>query len=102
MTGWRIGWVAGNPQLIKGLATIKDSMDSGASQAIQEAGIAALKDPASEPFIKEMRNLYKRRRDLFVDSMTEAGWQMPKPPATFYIWARTPRGCPPARWRAAY
>ena len=42
MTGWRIGWVAGNAQLIKGLASIKDSIDSGAFQAIQEAGIAAL------------------------------------------------------------
>ncbi len=92
MTGWRIAWVCGNPDLIKGLATIKDSVDSGAFQAIQEAAIAALEDPASEPFVQGMRALYKRRRDLFVDAMTSAGWVMAKPPATFYVWARTPKG----------
>jgi len=92
MTGWPIGWVCGNAELIKGLATIKDSVDSGAFQAIQEAGIAALENPASESFIRDMRNLYQRRRDLFVDSMIQAGWKMQKPPATFYVWARTPKG----------
>jgi len=92
MTGWRIGWVCGNPALIKGLATIKDSVDSGAFQAIQEAGIAALTHSESEPFIKEMRALYKRRRDLFVGAMTQAGWTLPKPGATFYMWAHTPQG----------
>ncbi len=94
MTGWRLGWVAGNPEIIKGLASIKDSVDSGAFQAIQEAGIAALSSPESEPFIRDMRALYKRRRDLFVDAMTQAGWNIPKPPATFYIWAHTPQGLP--------
>jgi len=92
MTGWRLGWVCGNPDLIKGLAAIKESIDSGAFQAIQEAGIAALEDPASEPFVKEMRTLYKRRRDLFIDAMTKAGWTMKRPSATFYVWVHTPRG----------
>jgi len=92
MTGWRLAWVCGNPELIKGLATIKDNVDSGAFQAIQEAGIAALEDPASEPFVKDMRALYKRRRDLFVDAMTKTGWTMKRPPATFYVWAHTPKG----------
>lgn len=92
MTGWRLGWVAGNPGLIKGLATIKDSMDSGAFQAVQEAGIAALQGP--ESFTEEMRRLYRRRRDLFVDAMTQAGWSLRKPTATFYVWARTPEGLP--------
>ena len=92
MTGWRIAWVCGNAELIKGLATIKDSVDSGAFQAIQEAATSALTDPASEPFLKEMRALYKRRRDLFVEGMTKAGWIIQKPSATFYIWARTPEG----------
>src|SRR5436190_24251782 len=76
MTGWRIGWVAGNPDLIKGLATIKDSMDSGVLQAIQEAGIAALEGP--ETFVQDMRALYRRRRDLSVTAMTQAGWVMPR------------------------
>ena len=92
MTGWRIAWVCGNAELIKGLASIKDNIDSGAFQAIQEAAITALESPASETFIKEMKALYKRRRDLFVDAMTKAGWVMEKPPATFYVWGRTPKG----------
>lgn len=90
MTGWRIGWVCGNPELIKGLSTIKDSVDSGAFQAIQEAGIAALEGP--ESFLTGMREIYKRRRDQFVDAMTQAGWVMTKPGATFYMWAHTPKG----------
>ena len=59
MTGWRIGWVCGNAEMIKGLASIKDSVDSGAFQAIQEAAVAALEDPASEKFVKDMRVLYQ-------------------------------------------
>lgn len=92
MTGWRIGWVCGNADLIKGLATIKDSVDSGAFQAIQEAGIAALENPASEPFVQKMRAMYKRRVDQFVDAMKASGWVMQKPTASFYIWAHTPKG----------
>ncbi len=92
MTGWRIGWVCGNAELVKGLATIKDSIDSGAFQAIQEAGIAALEDPHSEKFVKDMRLLYKKRINSFVDAMTKAGWVMQKPTASFYIWAHTPKG----------
>lgn len=92
MTGWRIGWVCGNPDLIKGLATLKDSVDSGAFQAIQEAGIAAIESPESEPFVQTMRAMYKRRVDQFVDAMMQAGWLMQKPKASFYIWARTPKG----------
>jgi LL-diaminopimelate aminotransferase len=90
MTGWRIGWVCGNAELVKGLAQIKDSMDSGAFQAIQEAGIAAL--TVAEKQVEEMRALYRRRRDLFVDLMSKAGWKLPSPAATFYIWAHTPPG----------
>jgi LL-diaminopimelate aminotransferase len=92
MTGWRIGWVCGNPTFIKGLATIKDSVDSGAFQAIQEAGIAALESSESESFVQKMRALYKKRVDQFVDAMTKTGWTMQKPTASFYIWARTPKG----------
>ena len=92
MTGWRLGWVAGSAEIIKGLAQIKDSMDSGAFQAIQEAGIAALEAP--DAFVQNMRALYRGRRDMFVDRMTQAGWRMPKPPATFYVWAHTPKGKP--------
>lgn len=90
MTGWRIGWVCGNAEYIKGLSQIKDSVDSGAFQAIQEAGIAALSGP--QTCVEEMKVLYKKRRDLFVSKMREAGWTMPTIDATFYIWAHTPKG----------
>ena len=90
MTGWRIGWVCGNADLIKGLAQIKDSVDSGAFQAIQEAARAALSEP--QTCVEEMRALYRKRRDLFVEKMRQAGWQLPSPAATFYIWAHTPKG----------
>ena len=90
MTGWRVGWVCGNPAIIKGLATIKDSMDSGQFQALQEAGIAALK--GSDAFVQQMRELYRGRRDAFVGRMQKGGWKMPLPPATFYVWAHTPKG----------
>lgn len=92
MTGWRIGWVCGNADLIKGLSQIKDSFDSGAFQAIQEAGIAALQGPAA--FVQDMRKLYKGRRDLFCDLMNKGGWNIKPPEATFYIWAHTPKGLP--------
>jgi len=90
MTGWRIGWVCGNADLVKGLAQIKDSVDSGAFQAIQEAGIAAL--TTTSTYVEEMRALYRKRRDVFVELMRKAGWTLPSPAATFYIWAHTPKG----------
>jgi LL-diaminopimelate aminotransferase len=90
MTGWRIGWVCGNAELIQGLSQIKDSIDSGVFQAIQEAAVAALEGPVS--CVEDMRALYRRRRDLFVPKMREAGWRMGLPSATFYVWAHTPEG----------
>lgn len=90
MTGWRLGWACGNPDLLKGLSQIKDSIDSGVFQAVQEAGIAALSGP--EAWVGDMRALYRHRRDLFVDLMNKAGWRIDPPAATFYVWAHTPKG----------
>ena len=60
-------------------------MNSASSdRELLKALLAALEDPASEGFVKDMRALYKRRRDQFVDAMTKAGWVMPKPAATFW------------------
>jgi LL-diaminopimelate aminotransferase len=92
MTGWRIGWVCGNAELIRGLSQIKDSFDSGAFQAVQEAAVAAL--TGSWNCVESMRELYKSRRDLFVRLMNEAGWRIKPPSATFYVWAHTPGGVP--------
>ena len=90
MTGWRIGWVCGNAQIVAGLGKVKDNYDSGVFQAIQETGIAALS--GSQTCVEEMRKLYKERRDVLVDGLNKLGWKVTKPKATFYVWAKTPNG----------
>ncbi len=90
MTGWRIGWVCGNKEVVAGIAKVKDNYDSGAFQAVQEAGICAL--TSSQQCVEEMRKLYKERRDLLCEGLTKLGWQITKPRATFYVWAKIPNG----------
>ncbi len=88
MTGWRIGWVCGNPEIISLLARVKSNIDSGVFQAVQIAAIAALKDKSD--FCQRMRDLYQERRDVFVEGLTKLGWKVKKPAATFYIWVSVP------------
>ncbi|MHB9155047.1 MAG: LL-diaminopimelate aminotransferase [Endomicrobiales bacterium] len=90
MTGWRIGWVCGNRDIVKGLATVKDNYDSGVFQAVQEAGTAALTGP--QDCVDAMRTLYRGRRDALVEGLRKLGWKVEKPAATFYVWAHTPEG----------
>lgn len=90
MTGWRIGWIAGNRDVIRQLATVKDNYDSGVFEVVQAAGIAALKGP--DQCVDDMRTLYKKRRDLFVPALKKLGWNVNNPESTFYVWAHTPRG----------
>ncbi len=90
MTGWRIGFVVGNAEIVKGLGMVKDNYDSGAFQAIQEAGIAALKG-TQEP-VEQLRKMYKERRDVLCDGLINLGWKVTKPVAMFYVWAHTPKG----------
>ncbi|MBF0481925.1 MAG: LL-diaminopimelate aminotransferase [Desulfovibrionaceae bacterium] len=90
MTGWRIGMAVGNPSLVKGLGKIKENVDSGAFQAIQEAGIAALEQ--GEPFARDFRRIYKERRDLAVAGLKKMGIECRAPEATFYLWAKVPKG----------
>jgi LL-diaminopimelate aminotransferase len=89
MTGWRIGFVAGNAEIIKGLSTVKDNFDSGVFSAIQEAGITALRDGNAE--CEKLRLIYQKRRDYFIKKMKEIGWNIKPPEATFYVWAKTPK-----------
>jgi len=90
MTGWRIGWACGNPTLIAALAKVKSNMDSGIFQAIQVAGIAALK---SDPEITEdMRELFQERRDYLINGLRGLGWKITPPKAAFYVWAKIPKG----------
>jgi LL-diaminopimelate aminotransferase len=95
MTGWRIGWVCGNAEIVRTLGRLKDNYDSGVFQAVQEAGTAALTGP--QDCVAEMRKLYKERRDLFVPALRKMGWRVFNPPATFYVWARVPEGLTSAR-----
>jgi LL-diaminopimelate aminotransferase len=90
MTGWRVGFVVGNPKIISGLGQIKTNIDSGAFNACQEAGIAALEK--YEPFCTELRSIYQARRDVLIPALNAAGLNCKSPDATFYAWAKTPGG----------
>jgi len=80
----------GNNNLIAGLGKIKENVDSGIFQAIQEAGIAALKD--GEPYAEKFRGIYKERRDVISTALTKIGIKHRVPDAAFYIWCNTPEG----------
>ncbi len=90
MTGWRIGMVAGNASVIKGLGKIKTNVDSGAFGAVQDAGIAALL--GDQKPVERMRRLYKRRRNAFCKGLRKLGLKLTKPKATFYVWCEVPKG----------
>ncbi len=90
MTGWRIGWAAGRPDVIEALGRIKSNLDSGAFQAIQYAAIEGLTGPQDS--VKNMQAVYKERRDTVVNGLNAMGWNMKAPKATFYVWAPVPKG----------
>ncbi|AMK11794.1 LL-diaminopimelate aminotransferase [Pseudodesulfovibrio indicus] len=90
MTGWRVGMAVGNQSLIAGLGKIKENVDSGIFQAVQEAGIAALRD--GEPFAENFRAIYKERRDVVSAALTKIGIKHRIPDASFYLWCNTPEG----------
>ncbi|OGX38537.1 MAG: LL-diaminopimelate aminotransferase [Omnitrophica WOR_2 bacterium RIFCSPHIGHO2_02_FULL_52_10] len=89
MTGWRIGWACGHPTLVAALAKVKSNIDSGIFNAIQIAGIAALK---SAPQVTEnMRALFQDRRDYLINGLRGIGWKITPPKAAFYVWAKIPK-----------
>jgi LL-diaminopimelate aminotransferase len=90
MTGWRIAFAVGNPEIIAALGQVKTNIDSGVAQAIQIAGITALLGDQT-PLI-ETRNIYQERRDLLVAGLKEAGFEVDTPKATFYLWVNIPSG----------
>ncbi|OIO38444.1 MAG: LL-diaminopimelate aminotransferase [Candidatus Omnitrophica bacterium CG1_02_49_10] len=90
MTGWRIGWVSGNADVIKGLKKVKSNIDSGVFGAVQLAAIAAMKSDPS--LMEETLKLYHSRRDILVEGLDDMGWSLEKPKATFYVWADVPSG----------
>ena len=88
MPGWRMGFAVGNERLIAALARVKSYLDYGAFTPIQVAASAALNSDGAE--IEEVRNVYKRRRDVLVDAFGRAGWDVPPPAATMFAWAPIP------------
>jgi len=90
MTGWRIGFVVGNKDIVSAIGKTKSHIDSGIFTAIQRAGIVALKNYDSH--INPLRKLYQKRRDVFCDGLNSIGWKVDKPRATFYVWAKCLKG----------
>ena len=89
MTGWRLGFVAGNEKVVKAFACIKDNNDSGQFKAIQYAGVQALSTPSiTERTVAK----YSRRHDLLVKTLTEVGFRVKKPKGSFYLYAQAPKG----------
>jgi LL-diaminopimelate aminotransferase len=90
MTGWRIGWIAGNAEVVERYRQLKTNLDSGMFDALQRAGAAALS--AARDFPAEMSEVYRRRRDLMVEALAAIGLPSEPPRATPYIWIRVPHG----------
>jgi alanine-synthesizing transaminase len=88
MPGWRIGFAVGNERVIAALARVKSYLDYGAFTPVQVAATAALNGP--DDCIIEMRETYKRRRDVLVESFGRAGWDIPPPRASMFAWAPLP------------
>jgi alanine-synthesizing transaminase len=88
MPGWRIGYAVGNKKLIAALARIKSYLDYGAFTPIQVAAAAALNGP--QDCVDEIRGIYKQRRDVLIQGLAAAGWNIPVPPASMFAWAPIP------------
>ncbi len=90
MTGWRVGFVAGNADAIKALGTIKNNIDSGVFKAIQKAAVEAYKIDKAE--IDKLNDMYKERKEVMEEGLKELGWDVQSGKATFYIWLPVPKG----------
>ena len=90
MTGWRIAMAVGCPELVATLAQVKSNVDSGVFQPVQEAAILALEH--AEEFLGPIREVYQERRDTLLDGLHQAGFELPAPRATFYVWLPVPGG----------
>jgi alanine-synthesizing transaminase len=88
MAGWRLGFCAGNSEMIRALATIKGYYDYGIFQPIQIAGIIALRQ--CEDLVERQAAEYQLRRDVLVDGLQRIGWEVEKPKASMFVWARYP------------
>ncbi|MFQ5575294.1 MAG: LL-diaminopimelate aminotransferase [Terriglobia bacterium] len=90
MTGWRIGFVVGNAEVIEALGRVKTNVDSGIFNAVQFAGVEALDGPWD--CVEEMRRIYRGRRDKVVSALKSLGLEVESPKATIYVWVKVPPG----------
>ena len=88
MAGWRIGYCVGNTEIVQALGKIKGYFDYGIFSAIQVAGIIALRD--CDDTIPELANIYQNRRDVLCSGLNRSGWDMKKPKAGMFVWAKIP------------
>ncbi|MDF2786284.1 MAG: glutamate-pyruvate aminotransferase [Pantoea eucrina] len=88
MAGWRIGFMTGNKELVAALARIKSYHDYGTFTPLQVAAIAALE--GDQQCVRDIAEQYKRRRDVLVKGLHEAGWMVDLPKASMYVWAKIP------------
>ncbi|KTD60185.1 aminotransferase, PLP-dependent [Legionella sainthelensi] len=88
MPGWRVGFACGNEELVAALTRIKSYLDYGTFTPIQVAAIAALE--GSDECVREIRDLYEKRRNILCDGLNELGWTVERPKATMFVWAPIP------------
>jgi alanine-synthesizing transaminase len=88
MPGWRVGFAVGNQKMIGALTRIKSYLDYGMFQPIQIAAIIALNGP--QDCVEQIRETYRSRRDVLIESFSNAGWEIAKPRATMFVWAPIP------------
>ncbi|MDO8945288.1 MAG: aminotransferase class I/II-fold pyridoxal phosphate-dependent enzyme [Desulfobacterales bacterium] len=88
MAGWRMGFCCGNPETVAALKRIKSYLDYGVFQPIQIASIIALNGP--DDCVTEIRKTYKARRDALIRGLSSAGWKIPNPKGTMFVWGRIP------------
>lgn len=91
MAGCRIAFMVGQRDAVRALRVLKSNIDYGVFLAVQQAGIAALEEDMM-PGSRSVAALYERRRDIVIEGLNEAGWSIPKPKATMFIWAPIPEG----------
>jgi LL-diaminopimelate aminotransferase len=89
MTGWRVGWVAGDPALVAAFRKVKTNVDSGTPTFVQDAAVAALAD---ETHVRAFREAYRQKRDVLLEGLRRSGLEVRAPESTLYVWQRGPKG----------
>ncbi|WP_236869884.1 aminotransferase class I/II-fold pyridoxal phosphate-dependent enzyme [Candidatus Bandiella numerosa] len=89
MTGYRVGFVAGDERIISGFKKVKTNIDSGTPTFIQDVATLALNDQME---VLKMREEYRKKRDIMIEALTSCGLETPKGDSTFYVWQKTPKG----------